>query len=340
MKQRVLFRTGEQRDFFERVVRNSGFSPKQLADEVGVHRRTLFDWRREKLCPPSEAVKLLAKKYEVLFPEQEKILIDRWFARKLEICRKGAMVRFKLHGDLGTPEGRRRGGLNGIKKRRVLGNLAKNINIPEENENLAEFIGILLGDGGLSNFQCVIYLNSEVDEEYVFYVRDLIEKLFGLKPSLFRHKTQKVVRVMVSSINLIKYLEQKGLRRGNKVLLQVGVPEWILLKPEYIKACIRGLVDTDGCFAMHRYKVNGKLYSYPKIVFTNRSLPLLDFVHEGLRGLGYKPKNDGRYKVWLYNKSEVKSYLKEIGTGNFKKSFFLKNHTFWEGGPDGKAQVC
>jgi len=45
--------------------------------------------------------------------------------------------------------------------------------------------------------------------------------------------------------DLVEYLNSKGLSLGNKVLLQVGVPEWIWTKEEYIKACIRGLVDTE-----------------------------------------------------------------------------------------------
>ncbi|MBI4035707.1 LAGLIDADG family homing endonuclease [Candidatus Daviesbacteria bacterium] len=84
---------------------------------------------------------------------------------------------------------------------------------------------------------------------------------------------------------MVKYLTSKGLSLGNKVCLQVGVPNWILSKEDYIKACIRGLIDTDGSFVLHRYTIKGKIYTYPKISFSNRSEPLLEFVYQGLRSI-------------------------------------------------------
>lgn len=337
---RILFKAEDREVFFRRLDDASNMSLAELAEVARVHRRSYFDWKRGKLAPKLSSIALLSQKFNVNLPENEMLLVDRWLKKKRDICRKGAVARMRIYGQLGTPEGRKRGGLNAIKKRRELGNLARVIDKPAESVELAEFMGILLGDGGLSRYQCAIYLNSETDKEFAYYVVDLIERLFNLKAKIFKHKKDKVWRILVSSTNLIKYLEQKGLRLGNKVLLQVGVPDWIWAKPEYVKACIRGLIDTDGCFAIHRYKVNGKQYSYPKIAFSNRSVPILGFVHAGLSELGYKPKNDGRYKVWLYNKNEVKRYLGDIGTRNFKTSFFLDNHSFLEGGPDGKAQVC
>ncbi|MBI3283041.1 hypothetical protein HYZ70_03100 [Candidatus Curtissbacteria bacterium] len=278
------------------------------------------------------------RKY-LLEVEKESGLSD-WKTSKLEASRKGALARSKIYGELGTPEGRRLGGINSMKRRELMGNLSKPVKEPKDSEDLAELMGILLGDGCLSRYQFVIYLNSETDVEYAYYVKDLIYRLFDLMPSISQDKDEKVLRIMLSRVNLVKYLERKGLKLGNKVLLQVVVPLWIWSKPEYVKACIRGLIDTDGCFAIHRYSVNGQKYSYPKINFTNRSLPLLKFVHDGLISLGYNPKNGEKYKVWLYNKSDVKKYLEDIGTRNFKASFFLKDHSFWEGGPDGKEQVC
>lgn len=207
---------------------------------------------------------------------------------------------------------------------------------PKESEKLAEFIGIVLGDGGLSRFQCFIYLNSDTDKDYAIYVAKLITELFSLLPTIIKHKKYKLLRVSVSSVNMIEYLLQKGLRLGNKVRLQVEVPVWIWSKSEYIKACIRGLIDTDGCFAIHKHTVNGKAYSYPKIAFTNSSLPILDFVYQGLKRLGFTPYKYLNKKIWLYNQREVRRYLDEVGTRNYKPSI----KKILEGGPDGKVAVC
>ena len=337
---RILFKAEGRKKFFSNLDKASKMSLAELAKVAGVHRRSYFDWKRGKLAPRFSSIVLLSRKFSVNLPENETVLVNRWLKKRNNICRKGALARMRIYGQLGTPEGRKKGGLNAIKKRKEHGNLAFVINKPAESADLAEFMGILLGDGGLSRYQCAIYLNSDTDTEFAYYVVDLIKRLFNLKAKIFEHKRDKVWRVLVSSTNLIKYLEQKGLRVGNKVLLQVGVPDWIWSKPDYIKACIRGLVDTDGCFAVHRYKVNSRQYSYPKIAFSNRSLPILSFVYDGLCELGYSPKADGQLKVWLYSKGEVKRYLEKIGTRNFKTSFFLEDNSFLEGGPDGKAQVC
>lgn len=194
----------------------------------------------------------------------------------------------------------------------------KSIVEPEESEDLAEFIGIMLGDGGLTHFQCSVYLHSKIDWEYASFVKDLINKLFHVKPKIYVHKKYKVCRVSVSSVNLVKYLVRNGLFLGNKVRLQVGVPYWVLLKEEYVKACIRGLIDTDGSLVIHRYKIKGRTYAYPKISFSNKSEPLLEFVYQGLKQFGFNAKRSYKSEVWLHNQKEVKRYLEVIGVSNYK----------------------
>jgi hypothetical protein len=49
----------------------------------------------------------------------------------------------------------------------------KSITIPEDSVQLAEFLGMLAGDGGMSNFQVTISLNSLLDREYPAYIADL-----------------------------------------------------------------------------------------------------------------------------------------------------------------------
>jgi hypothetical protein len=141
----------------------------------------------------------------------------------------------------------------------------------------------------------------------------LISKLFGVTPTTYRRKKERVFEIAISGVNLVEYLVRKGLKVGNKVRLQVGVPEWVWLKPQYTKACLRGLIDTDGSFINHRYRVKRREYRYLKIAFENRSEPLLDFVYRGLEQLGFSPKRE-HHKVWLYSQSEAKRYLRDIGT--------------------------
>jgi hypothetical protein len=78
-------------------------------------------------------------------------------------------------------------------------------------------------------------------------------------------------------------------------------------------------MDTDGGIFIHQYHVNKKKYSYLKLCFTNRSLPLLKFVYKQLVKEGFNPKLITKLenkKVWLYNNSEVLEYLKKVDTHN------------------------
>jgi len=75
-------------------------------------------------------------------------------------------------------------------------------------------------------------------------------------------------------------------------------------------------MDTDGGICKHRYRVNGKEYSYKKICFANRSIPILNFVRDELEDMGFTPKVRENKQVWLYNESEVETYLKKVGSHN------------------------
>lgn len=315
---KILFRSGELRSFIVSVQEKMGLDANGIALLLAVSARTIRDWRREKFNPSKDAILKLSKLSGLELPIY-KILPQYWYVYKG--AKLGGKRRYELYGVVGTIQDRSKGGKASWNKRKnnptLLVKYTKTILEPEDSVDLAEFIGIMLGDGGLTHFQCSVYLNSETDKEFAYYVRDLVLKLFGVTPKIYVHKKHKVWRVSISSVNLVKYLTSKGLSIGDKVRLQAGVPSWIWLKPEYIKACIRGLIDTDGSFIIHQYKIKGKEYSYPRLTFSNRSKPLLDFVYKGLKKLGFNPRIQ-RDEVCLYNQNEVKRYLEVIGVNNYR----------------------
>lgn len=316
---RLLFKSDELKKFIEEAQIKQGLSSDGLAKLVGLSGRTIRDWKKMKFKPSRDAILKISKLSRVQIP-RFKILSPFWNATAAG--RLGGKKAYELHGLLGTYESRVRGGIRSWYRRKKDPDLLKKytnlFRKPGKSSDFAEFIGIMLGDGGLTTYQCTIYLSSETDQEYADYIKGLIRKLFDLTPSIYKHKKWKMLKVSISGINLVKYLTSQGLYIGNKVHLQVGVPNWICAKPEYIKACIRGLIDTDGCFALHKYKVNSKEYCYPKICFSNRSEPLLGFVYQGLKQFGFNPKRTYKHGVWLHNQNEVRLYLQEIGTSNFK----------------------
>ncbi len=93
----------------------------------------------------------------------------------IEKSRLGGLKRIQIYGNPGTIEGRRKGGKKTISLFHQDKDLAKKagfiirkeIKYPAKCVELAELIGVILGDGGLSgNYQLTVSLNSKTDKEY------------------------------------------------------------------------------------------------------------------------------------------------------------------------------
>ena len=180
--------------------------------------------------------------------------------------------------------------------------------IPESySEELAEFLGIMLGDGHISHFQTVVTLGSK-ELEYVEYVADLMQRLFNARGTICVRKNG-YRDVYIGSVALTAWLKEGGLV-NNKVTAQVGVPSWIQDRPVYQERFIRGFFDTDGSVYRLRF---GR-----QISFTNMSRPLLDSLREMLSALQYKPSLVSAHRVYLTRKDDVDRFFAEIAPANRK----------------------
>lgn len=319
---RIKFLPQQQELFIKQVYARSGFSTQQLAKLAGVHPRSFTDWRKEKLTISLAAADLFCEKFDLQLPEEKTPMILRWRKSQQKANSAGGIAAYNKYGCQATQEGRSKGGRKAIAilRKKGLIPLRKTYTVPTKySSKLAEFIGIMLGDGGLTPSQSHITLNSEADNEYIIFVCDMGKDLFGESPKMHKHKNDKAVALYYNGVSLVGYLTSLGLKIGNKVKQQVGVPDWVLSSQEFKIACLRGLMDTDGGVFLHNYKVKNIEYSYRKIAFSNRSMPLLVFVFEVLKGLGFTPKIIDKIenkRVWLYNEQEVKRYLQLVGTHN------------------------
>ncbi|OGX14994.1 MAG: hypothetical protein A2166_00685 [Omnitrophica WOR_2 bacterium RBG_13_41_10] len=251
-----------------------------------------------------------------------------------ERARLGGLARIALYGNPGTVGGRSKGGKkttsmfrnNPAFAKRLGFILRKEIKYPEESLKLAEFIGIMLGDGGLSgNHQITISFNNKTDREYAEYICKIIRQLFLVDYHIHKRRKSYGADIVLNSSNLVDFLISRGLKVGNKVKNQTGVPRWINKNPQYETACLRGLMDTDGGLYYHKYSVRGKAYTYLKLGFGNRSKPLLRFVFKVLRRLGYRVSLNGD-NVSISSGLEVKRYFAEIGSSNPKHINKFKNY--------------
>ena len=196
----------------------------------------------------------------------------------------------------------------------------KHVILPKDSQMLAEFFGIMMGDGGINNlWQITITLNAVGDAKYARYVVNLCKELFGILPVIRRRCGSKTLVISLASTSVVDFLVYKGLPRGDKIKNGLKIPEWILQKRSYQISCLRGLIDTDGCIFVHKHKVFGNLYKNIGLSFRNYSPNLIFVLAALLEKFGIIAHISGRgHDVSIYQVEAVKKYLKIVGTSNYR----------------------
>src|SRR3989344_1870331 len=316
---RILLPKGEQNKLIEKIL--SKISVVEAAKLCSLSERTIRDWRREKFLIHKGAIELLCNTTGTSLPKKFQEKKDYWTLNPY----MGAAATLKKYGAVGgNPEYRKKRWHEWWnKKGKFINNPIlhrKPIIKPSKCLELAEFIGIMLGDGGISNWrqQIRITLNNKDDKEYIKFVYNLTEKLFGKKPSILKRKGAQASDISVSNMNLVDYLITVGLKSGNKFKLQVDIPDWIKNNKAYSIMCVRGLVDTDGCIFNHKYKSRGKFYSYKKLSFTSYSQPLRKSVYSIFKSLGITSRLYSYRDVRIDSQKDMVKYFKVIGSHNPK----------------------
>lgn len=185
---------------------------------------------------------------------------------------------------------------------------------------LAEMVGILLGDGNISKYQLKVTLNCIKDIDYVFYVINLITNLFqGVKVRTNFRNNQNCVDVVVNSVDVVKFFVQMGIKSGKPV-----VPSWIYEDKYFVIACIRGLVDTEGSISFKKYLSKKGLHLYPQLAFTSKNSVLLKFVEKGLTAIGLKCSKMYVKNIYLSTRMEITRYNTIVGFGNSKLASIVK----------------
>ncbi|MCP6718311.1 MAG: hypothetical protein KJI70_02110 [Patescibacteria group bacterium] len=325
-EKRVIFLPRKQQKFLLKALNNLDVSWLELAEKIKVHKRTLNDWKREEYSMPLDVVKRISNIAKMTMPTDIEIKDPFWYVDKGSKigANLGAIACIQKYGYVGgNPEYRKKKWYEwwkreGKYKYNFLG-AYKPVNKPDFSRELAEFVGIVLGDGGISKRQIIVTLNSETDKEYGDFVYKLAKKLFKIHVGISYDRKCRAVRYILSRSKLVRFCVQRlGLKQGSKVKQQVDVPEWIKKNKQYSISCARGLIDTDGSVFTHRYKVGGKYYSYKKLCFTNYSKPLVQFVFNTLKQNGLRARISRDIDVWLDSKESMEKYLQIFSFHNVK----------------------
>ncbi|OGZ24372.1 MAG: hypothetical protein A2896_00935 [Candidatus Nealsonbacteria bacterium RIFCSPLOWO2_01_FULL_43_32] len=165
--------------------------------------------------------------------------------------------------------------------------------------DLAELIGLVLGDGHIESFPRTESLTIACNAKNTGLIRRckyLVEKLFEKEPYEGNTISNKnCIRVRVYQKNISKRL---GLPTGNRKNLHFRTPGWILRNQEYLKRYLRGLYEAEGSFCVHKPTCTYKLF------FSNRNEFLLGNVYKGLKILGFHPHR-GKCQIQVSRKKEV-----------------------------------
>jgi len=321
-KRRIIFSKNKQGRFLLETKDKLKLSWPNFAQKINVHKRTLNDWKREKYSIPFSVVLKICEIANVSMPMNIEIKERYWYVRKAgKIAGK---LTYKRYGAIGgNPEIRKqkwRSWWARIGKFRLSPSfISKEIKKPNKKSiALAEFAGIVMGDGGITKRQVTISLNYKTDKEYIIFVKNLIKDLFNIEAALYKREKESIINIVVSRTQLVLFCRSIGLKIGNKIEQNLDIPKWIKKNKKFSAACIRGLMDTDGCIFNECHHINGRQYCYPRLSLVSASKQLRLSVFNVLKQLDFSPVIRNNRSVQLEKREEIIRYFEKIGTNNFK----------------------
>lgn len=221
------------------------------------------------------------------------------------------------------------------------GDIERNIILPnKKTSELAEFMGILTGDGYMNHYRKYDYniditgnklFDSDFIEKYVF---NLAKKLFNVNGCIIRRNDQNTVYIRIRSRAILFYLKEIGFKTGYKG--RIGIPGWIKKDNAFLISFIRGLFDTDGTLCLK----NRKIKIYPVVSISSKSDLLMKEVQNFAKKNGISSylakdvQNDKRfkkqvivYRLQINGYKNSNNWLKLIGSNNerIKNRFKIAN---------------
>jgi len=202
------------------------------------------------------------------------------------------------------------------------------------NKELAEFYGILLGDGCISKFYSqnrnkeIIRIDghSQNDREYYTYLQNLIERITKRKISIGYRNNKNAIFITFSNKKFSAFLnDQLNFPYGKKQGMIISNK---FLKKGFINNVLRGLFDTDGSIYFTKNNHKRDKRTYPLIEISSHNTNLINQLLKILRGKGFNPiLSHYKDSIKLHGKKEVTKWMCEIGSSNpYKKS----KYEFWK----------
>lgn len=181
-------------------------------------------------------------------------------------------------------------------------------------EELAELIGIILGDGEIRP-DGTIRVSFDPKKDVNFVQRRVIYLIKSILGNKVNFESEK--RISFGNIAFMRYLNSIGLPSGSKFKNNVQIPKVLFRNNKLLCAVVRGLFDTDGYFGYLNGSVELMLGRFSK-----NSSNLVNSISSALKILNIKHKiiicNDKQYKVRLTDRLEIIKFMSIIGSSNLR----------------------
>ena len=167
-----------------------------------------------------------------------------------------------------------------------------------KNGDLAELIGVILGDGYIGAFprtEVLRIVASANNEGFIKRYSELVEKIFQKVPTIKKRNSTEAVDITIYEKHIARRL---SMQTGSKAHVPLPMPEWISMNRNFTIRYLRGLYEAEGSISHHE-----KTYTH-KIQFSNTHSSLLDNVFNSLGGLGFHPHRSKR-QIQISRKQEV-----------------------------------
>ncbi len=308
---RVKFKCDTERELFFDSLRKGFNNWLELCNFLEINRNTLLRYKKGESLIPVETFEIL-KKYSNLKNLDRKVVFfeSNW--------------------------GQKLGGINNYKKNKWVYELGrkKTIELHKQKDNeilnldlssprLAEFVGILIGDGFIGKYgrHRIIQITGNKTSEkeyYKEYLIPLVKEIFGA--NVYFYERESCIRLSVYSkivFNTLKKLFEFPV--GKKE--DITISENLLLTDDCKVGLIRGLFDTDGCISLQRGK-------YPVIDICTTSKKLSKQIQNILNEFGFgayicrcfgKGNHKTSYRVTIFGKRKVLKWKDLIGSSNPSK---------------------
>jgi len=196
-------------------------------------------------------------------------------------------------------------------KMRVSGKIKSTYPPLEKSGDLAELIGVVLGDGHICAYprtEELRLISNSNNPGFIQRYAGLMEKIFKKKPYVIKSRFTNSTKISFYE----KFISERiGIPSGARKYLKIDVPKWILKKEEYIVRYLRGLYEAEGSFCVHK-----PTYTY-KLFFSNRNRSMLNNVYNLMKILSFYPHRSAN-QIQVSKKEEVYRAMKVLRFRDYK----------------------